>query len=145
MARNVSPSEDAVKQRTEAEQAIPLVAQKAAAHIVSQLEPSFSEAYARGDVDTFENFVLGQKPEISGTHSRVIDDEWFKKNNVHGHIGEVCREAEPIVQQLLMDQYEISAIVNIHNGGSPEFVFDWYTCHIWRPRKKRSFWRFWQR
>jgi hypothetical protein len=144
MSRHVKPSGSAAKQRTEATRALPVIAQKAAQHIVGQLEPRFSEAYARGEAETFESFILGQQAEPGQTHFRVIDDEWFKENDFHGRVNEVCEACAPLVQQLLEEQYGLAAHVEISNGGSPEFVFDWYNCEMSRPRKKRAWWRFWQ-
>lgn len=145
MSRHAKPSDDTAKRHTESDQTLPLIAAKAAEHIISQLEPRFSEAYVRGNAETFESFVLGQSPEPARTHFRVVDDEWFKQNNLQDRINEACRACEPLVQQLLETRYGITATIEISNGGSPEFIFDWYNCIAWRPVKKRSFWRFWQR
>lgn len=147
MSANITPSAAANRQRARVEKSIPIVAQKLAEHIVSELEPEFSDHYAKGYVDTFENFILGEPDEFGALHGKDITIKWFDKHGIPIHyIMDVCRACNPIVKQLLKDRYDIVAQVVVRNSGGGEFFLDKYECLIERPRlKKRPFWRFWRR
>ena len=147
MSTNVNPSSDAVARRKKIEQLLPVVAQRAAEHIVGHLEPRFSEAHAEGYDGTFESFVADGRYGYRGVHSNVIDRNWIERNGLTmSYIGELRTMCEPIIKQLLEERYGITANVAVRNGGGPEFVFDWYECVIERPRPpKRPFWQFWKR
>ena len=147
MSADITPSKKAIEQRKEIERLIPIVAQKAAEHIVSQLEPRFSEAHAEGYSGTFEEFLVEGRYGHGGRFYKVLDRHWIEGNGVSMvYIGELREACEPIIQQLLKQQYGVTAVVAVRNGGGPEFIFDWYECIINRPQpEKPPFWQFWRR
>lgn len=140
----VTPSASAVNRRRKheelREERVLAVSPELAKKIIDSMEPNFSEAYARGEANTFEEFVFKH-------HTRVFDLAWLSQKGITTLnvtwfpllFASTCR----LIEEQLRNRYNITAQVYIYGGGDWETSLDWYVCDIRRPVTKWV--RLWRR